>query len=107
MASLMTDVDLLKLDIEGQEFEVLRSVADVLIAHRPTVVVEVLKSSCDLRHFLAELAQTCSYSIAALGAEGLRIISPEQLLTTDLMREYGTRDVALLREDALKTAIAG
>lgn len=96
---LLDGVDLLKLDVEGQEHALLAAAREHLRAHRPTVFVEVLPGTTRLRALLAELCTTGGYRCYALGPQGPVELHPDRLGTIRLMDRYGCQDVLLYAGD--------
>jgi FkbM family methyltransferase len=73
LAALPSPPALIKLDAEGSETEILRSAEDVLRAHHPTIVLEVLPSSFASAAALDEWERwlrSLGYEIGLLGAGG-------------------------------------
>jgi FkbM family methyltransferase len=94
--SLLSGVDLLKLDVEGQEHALLAAARDHLHAHHPTVFVEVLPGTTRLRRLLAELCRDHGYRCYVPAANGalVRLEAPD-LLGARLLEHYGGQDVIL------------
>ena len=93
--SLIDDVDLLKLDIEGLEYDVLQPIADQLVERRTVVLVEVLRDTPRLRHLLAQFAEK-DYGFWIID-EHLRRISSDDLISVhDFARTFGSRDIAVI-----------
>jgi FkbM family methyltransferase len=97
IAGLMGGVDLLKIDVEGLEHELLSSVEDVLRESRPTIFLEMLDNTTQLRQFLADLCSSSPYRCFILQESGLLPLSPEQMASTSL-GAHGTRDLVLTCE---------
>jgi len=87
--------DLLKLDIEGQEFEVLHSVEGILAERRPTIFVEVLKRNVQLRDYIPQLSKVCGYEVYAIGPTALHHVTVSEVSQGDHYRQFGTRDLIL------------
>ena len=83
--SLLPGVDLLKLDVEGQEHALLAAGREHLRTHRPTVFVEVLPGTARLRRLLADLC---------------RLEIPD-ILGAPLLDRYGGQDVIVSPEPHL------
>jgi hypothetical protein len=96
---LLDGVDLLKLDVEGQEHALLAAARDHLRTNRPTVFVEVLPGTVRLRALLADLCAADGYRCYALGREGPVELRPDQLGTIRLMDVFGCQDVLLCATD--------
>lgn len=94
--SLLTaDLDLIKLDVEGQEQVLLAACADHLHARTPTFVVEVLAGTPKLRALLSELCQEAGYRCLVPSPSALTLIDADRLPSIDLSR-YGIHDVILV-----------
>jgi FkbM family methyltransferase len=96
---LVDGVDLIKMDVEGQEHVLLGAVRDHLRARRPTLFVEVLPGTVQLRRLLADLCATDGYRCYALTGQGLVELDGQQLATVRLMDAYGCQDVLLTARD--------
>jgi FkbM family methyltransferase len=92
---LIGEVDLLKLDVEGYEFDILNSVRDVLMRTRPVIFVEVLREATKLQHLIAELARSGAYRIFACGPT-VAEVDADDMLAARFQKRYGTRDVFLV-----------
>lgn len=64
-------MDLLKMDVEGQEFSLLSSAAEPHKRNRPTMFLEVLDNTPKLRSFNAELCAETDYGCFGPTAEHL------------------------------------
>jgi FkbM family methyltransferase len=93
--SLLAGVDLLKLDVEGQEHALLAAAREHLRATRPTVFVEVLPGTPRLRRLLAELCRDDGYRCHVPTAGGLVRLGAADLPGARLLEEYGGQDVIL------------
>ena len=92
---LVDGVDLIKMDVEGQEHVLLAAIRAHLRQRRPTLFVEVLAGTVELRAVLADLCATDGYRCYALSRRGLVELEAGQLATVRLMDEYGCQDVLL------------
>jgi FkbM family methyltransferase len=92
---LLDGVDLLKLDVEGQEYALLEAAREHLREHRPTLFVEVLPGTARLRALLAELCRSDGYRCYALSRQGPVELDAGQLATVRLMDAFGCQDVLL------------
>jgi FkbM family methyltransferase len=92
---LLEGVDLIKMDVEGQEHVLLGAMWDHLLSARPTLFVEVLAGTGRLRALLAELCTTAGYRCYALSAQGPVELNLDRLATVALMDEFGCQDVLL------------
>jgi FkbM family methyltransferase len=93
--SLLDGVDLLKLDVEGQEYALLAAARAHLRARHPTVFVEVLPGTRRLRGLLAELCEQDGYRCYAATRTRLVPLHPARLGDVRLKEEYGCQDVIL------------
>jgi FkbM family methyltransferase len=96
---LLDGVDLIKMDVEGQEHLLLTAMRAHLRTSRPTLFVEVLAGTVQLRAVLAELCATDGYRCYALSRQGLVELEPSRLATVRLMDEFGCQDVLLSAAD--------
>lgn len=96
---LLDGVDLIKMDVEGQEHVLIAAIRDHLRGSRPTLFVEVLAGTVQLRALLAELCATDGYRCYALSRKGLVELDGERLAGARLMDEYGCQDVVLCAGD--------
>ncbi|MET0765913.1 MAG: FkbM family methyltransferase [Blastococcus sp.] len=92
---LLDGVDLLKLDVEGQEHVLLAACREHLRDRRPTLFVEVLPGTVQLRALLAELCTVDGYRCYAVTRQRLVELPPERLATVRLKDEFGGQDVIL------------
>jgi FkbM family methyltransferase len=102
LQSLLAGVDLIKLDVEGQEHALLAAAREHLSDRRPTLFVEVLPGTERLRALLADLCATDGYRCYALTRGSPVELTPERLRTVRLMEEFGCQDVILCTDDLLK-----
>ena len=94
--SLLAGVDLVKLDVEGQEHALLAAARDHLRAHHPTVFVEVLPGTARLRRLLAELCRDDGYRcFVPVADDRLVRLEAADLLGARLLERYGGQDVIL------------
>jgi FkbM family methyltransferase len=97
--SLLDGVDLIKLDVEGQEHVLLGAMGPYLREHHPTLFVEVLPGTTQLRALLADLCTTDGYRCFAFGPDGPVALGAEALASVRLMDEFGCQDVVLCAGD--------
>lgn len=97
--SLLDGVDLVKMDVEGQEHLLLGAMREHLDRHRPALFVEVLPGSVQLRALLAELCRTAGYRCYAFSPARLVELDGDRLATVHLMAEFGCQDVLLCARD--------
>jgi FkbM family methyltransferase len=99
--SLLPGVDLLKLDVEGQEHALLTAARDHLRRHRPTVFVEVLPGTVRLRRVLADLCHDDGFHCYVPDADRLVRLASADILGARLLDRYGGQDVILSPDPAL------
>ena len=104
--SLLSDVDLLKLDVEGQEHALLAAAWQQLREHRPTVVVEVLPGTPLLRDVLVRLCTELAYTCYVPTPTTLVPLAPCRLRAVSLRSEYGVHDLVLCARDRLPTTVS-
>ncbi len=95
LKSLITDVDLFKLDVEGQEFELLSSITAELSSFRPTVFLEVLDHTPKLRSLVAGLCRDNGYGCFVPTIDKLIPLAVEDLLSKSVRSRFGIRDIVL------------
>jgi FkbM family methyltransferase len=93
--SLLDGVDLVKMDVEGQEHLLLAAMREHLSRHRPPLFVEVLPGTVQLRRLLAEMCTAEGYRCYGFGRAGLVELDGGRLATVRLMDEFGCQDVLL------------
>ena len=93
--SLVVGADLVKLDVEGQEHALLAAAREELLAGRPTIFVEMLPGTPQLRAVLADLCSTGGYRCYVPLDDGLVELGRDRIATVHLQREYRTNDVIL------------
>ena len=101
MRSLLSGVDLLKLDVEGQEHALLAAGREHLRAHRPTVLVEVLPGTARLRRLLADLCRDDGFHCYVPRADALVRLEIPDILGAPLLDRYRGQDVILSPEPHL------
>jgi len=92
---LVGGVDLIKMDVEGQEHVLLAAIREYLRESRPTLFVEVLAGTVQLRALLADLCASDGYRCYALSRHGPVELDGQRLAAARLMDEYGCQDVLL------------
>ncbi|MDQ4145427.1 MAG: FkbM family methyltransferase [Actinomycetota bacterium] len=93
--SLLEGVDLLKLDVEGQEHALLSAAREYLSERRPVIFVEVLTGTTKLRALLADLCTRDGYRCYVPARGRLVELEAPKLGSVDLKEEYGIQDVIL------------
>ena len=99
--SLLPGVELLKLDVEGQEHALLAAGRDHLRARRPTIFVEVLPGTARLRRLLAELCRDDGYRCYVPCGDALVRLEAADLPGAALLDRFGGQDVILSAEPDL------
>ena len=100
---LLDGVDLLKLDVEGQEHALLSAARAHLRDQRPTVFVEVLPGTRKLRALLAELCEHDGYRCYVPAQDRLTPVERARLATIRLKDEFGHQDLILSAADVPRT----
>lgn len=93
--SLLSGIDLLKLDVEGQEHALLAASRDHLRTGKPTVVVEVLPGTTRLRRLIADLCRDDGFHCYVPRADSLMRLEMSDVLGAPLLDRYGCQDVIL------------
>jgi FkbM family methyltransferase len=99
--SLLPGVDLLKLDVEGQEHALLAAGHEHLRTRRPTVFVEVLPGTARLRRLIAELCRDHGYRCYVPRPDALVRLDVPDILDAPLLDRYGGQDVILSADPEL------
>ena len=100
--TLLAGVDLVKLDVEGQEHALLAAARDHLRTHHPTVFVEVLPGTARLRRLLAELCRDDGYRCHVPVAGGHLVqLEAADLPEARLLERFGGQDVILSADPEL------
>ena len=96
--SLLSGIDLLKLDVEGQEHALLAASREYLRTRKPTVFVEVLPGTSRLRQLLADLCRDDGFHCYVPRADSLVRLEAPDILAAPLLDRYGCQDVILSAE---------
>jgi FkbM family methyltransferase len=91
--SLLDGVDVLKLDVEGQEHALLSAAWEQLRTYLPTVVVEVLPGTPLLRALLVRLCTELGYRCYVPSPTRLVPLTPRRIPGIALQREQRTNDL--------------
>jgi FkbM family methyltransferase len=92
---LLRDTDLVKLDVEGQEHTLLRAGWRQLRDSRPSIVVELLPGTTQLRRVLTDLCDELGYRCYVPTPRRPVPLPAHRLATVDLQREHRTNDLVL------------
>ncbi len=98
LAGLIDGVDLLKIDVEGQEHALLNSVFDELVQLRPTMFLEVLDGTTRLRGLISDLCRALPYKLYVPTREALVELDVTELAGTSLTDRFQTRDLVMVCE---------
>jgi FkbM family methyltransferase len=99
--SLLSGVDLLKLDVEGQEHALLTASRQHLRTRRPTVFVEVLPGTPKLRRLIVDLCHDDGFHCYVPRAGSLVRLEVPDILGAPLLDRYGCQDLILSAESRL------
>ena len=99
--TLLPGVDLLKLDVEGQEHALLAASLEHLRTRRPTVFVEVLPGTARLRRLIADLCRDHGFHCYVPCGDALVPLERPDILGARLLDRYGCQDVILSAEPDL------
>lgn len=89
--------DLVKIDAEGIEAELLSDARDIILVHRPTLMIEVLPEAVRLGTVLADLARTAGYTIFVIPEYGDEriVVVPHDEFTSAVPQRHRSKDVVL------------
>jgi FkbM family methyltransferase len=95
--ALMQGCDAIKIDAEGIELELLRAARDLIVAHRPAMLIEVLPEATRLAEFLAALAIEVGYTISVVPEYGTGeiVAIPPASFTAAVPGRHRSKDVVL------------
>lgn len=99
MKDLAAGVDLLKLDVEGQEHALLGSVEEYLASATPTMFVELLDGATRLRELIRALCESTSYRCLVPQMDALVPLESRELRSISIPERFGTRDIIVTRDD--------
>ncbi len=86
--------DLIKVDAEGMEYDILSGIREFLVAKRPTLLLEALAESVELRGLLGALCES-AYTLNVCVPNGLQPVRLADLSGDSLESRFRTRDVVL------------
>jgi FkbM family methyltransferase len=99
--SLLSGIDLLKLDVEGQEHALLAASRAQQRTRKPTVFVEGLPGTVRLRRLLADLCRDDGFHCYVPRAASLVRLEAPDILGASLLDRFGCQDVILSTEPHL------
>jgi FkbM family methyltransferase len=99
--SFLSGINLLKLDVEGQEHALLAASREHLRTRKPTVFVEVLPGTTRLRQLIADLCRDDGFQCYVPRADSLVRLEISDILGAPLLDRYGCQDVILSAEPHL------
>lgn len=94
---LIAGRDLVKIDAEGIEAKLLESARDIILAERPTLLIEVLPIATQLAALVAELARAAGYVIYIVpewGSDTIVTITADGF-TAELPQRFHSKDIVL------------
>lgn len=110
---LIAGRDLVKIDAEGIEAMLLQSARDIILAERPTMLIEVLPTATNLATIVSSLAREAGYRIFIIpewGTDPIRDVSPDKF-TAALPARFNSKDIVLSTADlpahTAKTRVTG
>jgi FkbM family methyltransferase len=99
--SLLSGIDLFKLDVEGQEHALLAASREYLRTRKPTVFVEVLPGTSRLRQLIADLCRDDGFHCYVPRVDCLVRLEVPDILGAPLLDRYGCQDVIVSAEPHL------
>ena len=94
-ALITSGTDLVKMDVEGQEHLLLAAVLDQLRESRPTLFLELLDNTPNLRHLIVDELLPADYHCYVPFERSLVSLTAAEVLHVSLVRDFGTRDIIL------------
>ncbi len=95
-SKIIKDVDLIKLDVEGNEWNILSKLSEFVETNKPTIFIEILTETPKLRRLLFDWHKKIGYKIYIPNRNDLLLEIPaEKLINCDFFSSYGVRDVIL------------
>jgi len=101
---LVNGLDLVKMDVEGQEHALLSAALHRFLELRPTLFVEVLDTTPKLRALILDHLLPAGYRCYVPTPGALVPLSASNLASAWIYQEYATRDVVLTCLDPLPSA---
>lgn len=94
-ALITRETDLVKMDVEGQEHNLLCAVLDLLKDTRPTLFLELLDDTSSLRALIVKELMPAGYLCFVPTYRGLIPLKEADIPHVSLARNYGTRDIII------------
>jgi FkbM family methyltransferase len=94
---LIAGRDLVKIDAEGIEAKLLESARDIILAERPTLLIEILPSATQLAALVTEFARAAGYAIHILpewGSDTVVTVAADAF-TAALPARFNSKDIVL------------
>lgn len=93
--------ELVKIDVEGAEYEILSNAESALVESNPIILVEMRRGTVKLRSWLASYVKKHSQRIFVLSEHDNKLheLFSESLADIVLQEEFGTRDVIICPKD--------
>ena len=93
--------DLIKIDVEGAEFEILSSAEKEIIASKPIILVEMRRGTSNLRGWIKNMIDLEGYGVFVLSEfdNNIHRLSSDQIPSIILQDVYGTRDVIMCPQE--------
>lgn len=95
LVDLIDRTDLLKLDVEGQEYDLLSSVLEKVRSERPTMFLELPDSALNLRSLVLDLCEAAGYRCFRPTRQSLVPMSEFEITAGSVASRGGVRDVVL------------
>jgi len=95
--------DLIKMDVEGAEFEILNGAKEEIVKSKPIILLELLNKTYNLRSFIYELMETSNYFCFVKSKANKKLVELNSILinSINLPEEFGTRDLILCPQEKL------
>lgn len=93
--------ELVKIDVEGAEYEILSNAESALVASNSIILVEMRRGTVKLRNWLASYVQKYSQRIFVLSEHDNKLheLFSESLANIILQEKFGTRDIIICPKD--------
>jgi len=94
-SEIFEGVDLIKLDVEGSEYDILHGMTHRILKEQPTLFIEIFMQAKRLRKLLVKWCEAARFRVFVPADDGLVEITPDHLGSSDLQQQFGTRDVIM------------